>query len=91
MDRLWPIPELSYFRHQVLLVLIIDDLWVAALILLLSLLLSVAPIHNGLVVLSVVEERSFLVVNWRLRPGSCIEPTLFHQVFGSTLSILDSS
>ena len=90
MDCLGPISELSYFRHQVLLVLLIDDFRVAALILLLSMHLSVTPIHNGLVVVSAAEEGSFLVVRWRLRPSSCVEPSLVHQVFGSSLAILDS-
>lgn len=77
MDCLGPISELSYLRHQVLLVLLIDNLRVATLILL-SMLLSVTPIHNGLVVVSAAEEVSFLVVRWRLRPSSCVEPTLVH-------------
>ena len=77
MDYLGPISELSYLRHQILLVLLIDDLRVAALILL-SMLLSVTPIHNGLVVVSAAEEVSFLVVRWRLRPSSCVEPTLVY-------------
>lgn len=72
MDCFGPIPELSYLRHQVLLVLLIDDLRVGALILLLSMLLSITPIHYGLVIVIAAVEGSLLVVRWRLRPSSCL-------------------
>lgn len=62
MNLLWAISQLGYFRHKVLSVLLIYDFWIAVLVLLLSIFLSVSPIHNRLVVVSATLKAVFQVI-----------------------------